>query len=181
MEECMSRDRRSESELLLSEWACLGILFNEPSHGFAIAQELRPDGVVGRVWSVTRPLTYRALEQLQSRGYVEPRGEVPGTAGGNRTMLAVTRAGRAAFRAWLGTPVVHLRDLRSELLLKLVLAQRCGVDVRPMLKEQRRIVRAMVRAHSRIDSDDHPSGEPDVVMLWRREAAEAALRFLSHL
>ena len=168
----MSRGMREQADLLLGEWACLGVLYPGPSHGFAIAQELRSDGDIGRVWSVTRPLTYRALEQLQSRGYVETRGTEPGTAGGSRTMLAVTRSGRAALRAWLATPVVHLRDLRSELLLKLVIAKRCEIEVKPMLVEQRRVVRAMIRAHN---------DRSDVVSLWRREAAEAALRFLDHL
>ena len=182
----MSRTARDASQLLLGEWACLGVLHQGPSHGFAIAQALKPGGEVGRVWSLSRPLTYRALEQLQANGYVAPRGEAPGIAGGNKTMLAITRSGRAALRSWLSTPVVHLRDLRSELLLKLVLAERCGVDVRAMITEQKRIVRAMVKSQGDVSGSDVVKGDDvvkggDVVMLWRREAAEAALRFLSHL
>ena len=95
-------------------------------------------------------------------------------------MLAITRSGRAALRSWLATPVVHLRDLRSELLLKLVLAERCDVDVRVMIAEQKRIVRAMIKSQGESSSGDVVTGG-DVVTLWRREAAEAALRFLSHL
>ncbi len=130
-------NRSGEQRLLLGEWACLGILYQGSTHGFAIAARLRPDGDVGRVWSLTRPLTYRSIDQLMGRGYVSPVGSEPGRAGPNRTMLAATRAGRAQFRRWLHTPVAHLRDVRSELLLKLVLAEQCDIDVTDMLIEQR--------------------------------------------
>ncbi|MCU1503128.1 MAG: hypothetical protein JWM12_2482, partial [Ilumatobacteraceae bacterium] len=107
---------REQHVLLLGEWACLGILYARPSHGFAIAARLKPGGDIGRVWSMSRPLTYRSLEQLTARGFVHAVGEEPGIAGGNRTILAATRAGRANFRKWLANPVAHMRDLRSELL-----------------------------------------------------------------
>ena len=106
---------RAEHDLLLGEWACLGILYAAPTHGFAIAARLKPDGDVGRVWSLSRALTYRSLAQLFERGYALEVGEEPGIAGGNRTILAATRTGRAQVRKWLNAPVSHLRDLRSEL------------------------------------------------------------------
>jgi DNA-binding PadR family transcriptional regulator len=161
---------------LLGEWACLGILYQAPAHGFAVAAHLTPTGDVGRVWSMSRPLTYRSLEQLTQRRFVVAVGREPGIAGGARTVLAATRSGRSALRAWLGAPVVHLRDLRSELLLKLVLAERCGVDVREMLDQQRALVRSVSDAlRDRLDQD------PDVVTLWRWEMAQAAQRFLGQL
>jgi DNA-binding PadR family transcriptional regulator len=166
---------RSESEqLLLGEWACLGILYEGPSHGFAIASRLKPDGDIGRVWSLSRPLTYRSLEQLALRGYIEPIGEERGIAGGNRTILAATRQGRARLRAWVRAPVAHLRDLRSELLLKLMIADRCGIDVAAMLAAQRERIASIAEGLTHQVADGHH----DVVALWRHEAAEAALRFV---
>lgn len=137
----MSRSTRTANDLLLGEWACLGLLYSGPSHGFAIAARLKPGSDIGRIWSLTRPLTYRALEQLQIHGYVEESGEEAGLAGGNRTLLTMTKPGRAIFRTWINTPVVHLRDMRSELLLKLVLADECGIDMSAMLKTQRKTLR----------------------------------------
>jgi DNA-binding PadR family transcriptional regulator len=170
--------RTTEQQLLLGEWACLGILYQAPTHGFAIAARLKPDGDVGRVWSSSRALTYRSLEQLAIRGYIQPVGEEPGIAGGNRTILAATRDGRAQLRKWLATPVVHLRDLRSELLLKLIIADHCGIDVSPMLEQQRARVAQMAQAMGdQIDDAD----ALDVVALWRTESAHAALRFLDRL
>lgn len=168
---------RTGGQLLLGEWACLGILYPAPSHGFAIAARLKPTGDVGRVWSLSRPLTYRALEHLAVRGYIRPVGEQPGIAGGNRTILATTRSGRAQLRAWLLTPVAHLRDLRSELLLKLILADICGIDVEQMLEQQRVHIASMVDALG-AHVEQHPG---DIVALWRSESSNAALRFLDRL
>jgi DNA-binding PadR family transcriptional regulator len=166
--------RTTNEQLLLGEWACLGILYQGPSHGFAIASRLKPDGDIGRVWYLSRPLTYRSLEQLTLRGHIHPVGEERGIAGGNRTILAATRQGRAALRKWLAAPVAHLRDLRSELLLKLVLADACGIDVSAMLARQREVIAAIADA---LDAQATGS-EPDVVTLWRDESSDAALRFI---
>ena len=169
---------RTTEQLLLGEWACLGILYPAPAHGFALAARLKPSGDVGRVWSLSRPLTYRSLEQLTMRGYVHPIGEEPGIAGGNRTIVAATRSGRAQLRRWLSTPVVHLRDLRSELLLKLVIAEICEIDLTDMLALQREHIEQLCAAlNSQIDDSD----SVDVVALWRSESSSAALRFLSRV
>ncbi len=167
--------RASEHDLLLGEWACLGILYVAPAHGFAVAARLKPDGDVGRVWSLTRPLTYRSLDQLVVRGYAEAVASEPGIAGGNRTILAPTRSGRSQLRAWLRTPVLHLRDLRSELLLKLVLAELCGVDVAEMVQAQRSHCQALADA---LTTDD---GTGDVVQMWRAESSLAAVHFLDRV
>lgn len=169
--------RTSEQQLLLGEWACLGLLYPAPTHGFAIAARLKPTGDVGRVWSLSRALTYRSLEQLAIRGYVRPVGEEPGIAGGNRTILSATRTGRAQLRKWLAAPVVHLRDLRSELLLKLIVAELCGIDIAPMLRAQREhIVELADALAAQVAADP-----TDVVALWRSESSHAALRFLDRL
>jgi DNA-binding PadR family transcriptional regulator len=166
--------RTSDDELLLGEWACLGILAVAPAHGFAVAKRRAPEGDVGRVWSLSRALTYRAIDQLVARGYLTTVREEPGTAGGNRTLLAPTRSGRAQLRRWLAAPTQHLRDVRSELLLKLVLAELNSVDTHELLVRQREQIAGI--AESRAGADP-----ADVVALWRRESANAALRFLDAL
>jgi DNA-binding PadR family transcriptional regulator len=170
--------RANEQQLLLGEWACLGIIYPSPTHGFAIAARLKPDGTVGRVWSISRPLTYRCLEQLTSRGYILAVGQEPGIAGGNRTILAPTRRGRAQLRKWLQTPVEHLRDLRSELLLKVIIADLCNIDISSMLEQQHARIEQLAGA---IASKLDDGARADVVELWRNESSQAALRFLERL
>jgi DNA-binding PadR family transcriptional regulator len=187
----VSLGRTSERHLLLGEWACLGVLYPAPMHGFAVAARLKPDADVGRVWSLSRALTYRSLEQLTVRGHIHPIGTEPGIAGGNRTVLAATRSGRAALRKWLATPVTHLRDIRSELLLKLVIAENCEIDMAGMLDRQRTVITATaeaIRTSASVTDPVDPETRPesrddslDVVALWRTESADAALRFLDRL
>ena len=168
------RDRTAD--LLLGEWAVLGVLYSAPTHGFAIATQLAPGAEVGRIWSVSRPLVYRSLDQLTTRGFVHQVGDEPGAAGPSRTILAATRTGRARLRTWLQTPVDHLRDLRSELLLKIVLADRCGIDLTEMLVAQRRRIETQAAI---LATEREQSG--DVTAMWRYEASQAGLRFLDEL
>lgn len=164
--------RSNPSDLLLGEWACLGVLCHQPTHGFAVAARLKPQTDIGRVWSMSRALTYRALDQLESRRMIQKIGEERGIAGGNRTLLAPTPHGRAEFQRWIRRPVEHLRDLRSELLLKILLGQVNGIDMSESLAAQQDRIAEFVAVLDR-------SGEPrDVVDLWRRESAGGALRFL---
>lgn len=168
-------NRPSGDALLLGEWACLGVLFAAPAHGFAVAARLRPDADIGRVWSLSRALTYRSLDQLQARSLIRPIGVEPGAAGGSRTILAATRTGRAQFRRWVQTPVEHLRDLRSELLLKIVLAEAAGIDIGATLVAQHARVAELASAFA------PPTGEADIVQIWRQEVTGAALRFLDRI
>jgi DNA-binding PadR family transcriptional regulator len=174
----VSVSRADSQQLLLGEWACLGILYPARSHGFSIAARLKPTGDVGRVWSMSRPLTYRSLDQLSLAGYIESVGEEPGIAGGNRTILAATRTGRFQLRKWLTAPVAHLRDLRSELLLKLIIAENCDIDVTDMLVRQREHIEEIAAT---ITDQLNAANETDVVTLWRSESSHAALRFLDRL
>ena len=166
-----ARDDRDE-QLLLGEWACLGILYQGPTHGFAIAARLKPDGDVGRVWSLSRPLTYRSLDQLVARGYVHAVGEEPGIAGGNRTILAATRAGPGPRCAGGWRP-------RSPTCATCA-ASCCSSSSRRAVRHRRAAPCSTASAtssrRSRRGSPTAP--DDDVVALWRSESSEAALRFL---
>ena len=93
-----------------AEWASLALLAEQPAHGFAVARALAPEGEVGRVWSCSRPLVYRALAVLAERGLVEERGSEVSDAGPRRTTLAPTRAGRRELDRWLAEPAIGARE-----------------------------------------------------------------------
>ncbi len=163
--------------LLLGEWACLGALVDSPAHGFAVARRLTPDGDLGRVWTLSRPLTYRACNTLLERELIVEKGDEPGEPGPNRTILGPTRKGRAALRRWLGEPVTHLRDVRSELLLKLVLCDLVGVEREPLLHAQRALAEPLAEQLAAAATED----DTDPVALWRIEASMAVVRFLDRM
>jgi DNA-binding PadR family transcriptional regulator len=160
--------------LSLGDHAVLTLLVEQPRHGWAIVRELAPDGEIGRVWTLSRPLAYRAMDTLAARRLIRERGTEQ-AGGPRRIILGATAAGRREADRWLGEPVAHLRDVRTELLLKLVLGRRLGVDARPLLRAQERAFRpvfaALAAAASRSDAD--------VVDRWRLESAWAVQRFLA--
>jgi PadR family transcriptional regulator AphA len=163
-------------ELSLTEWAVLGVLATAPAHGFAVARQLEAPSPVGRVWTVPRPLVYRALGRLEDQALIRPHATEPGAGGPQRTVYRIGRRGRTALDRWLHTPVDHLRDVRSELLLKLVLCERHGVDPRPLVVNQQDIFRSHLAA---LDIPD--DGPVDPVDRWRHESAQAVARFLDGL
>ena len=164
--------------LLLGEWACLGLIARSPTHGFAVATRLEPSGDFGRVWSMSRALTYRCIDQLRERSMIETLGEEPGTAGGQRTILAATADGSTALDGWLTTPVRHLRDYRSELLLKLLVSAEIGSDPTVLLVAQKTRTEELLAALEARPPATREEPDRDPVVAWRRESAVAALRFV---
>jgi tRNA-Thr(GGU) m(6)t(6)A37 methyltransferase TsaA len=173
----MSRLPRTEPSL--SEWAALGLLCERPRHGWAIARELAPGGEIGRVHSCTRALGYRALAQLREAGLVEERGHAVSDRGPTRTTLAPTRRGRAAFRRWRERAVEHVRDLRSELMLKLLFHERAGTDATPLLQAQTAL---LAQAELVLERQTRAASEFEhTLLLWRLSVVRAALSFVEAL
>jgi DNA-binding PadR family transcriptional regulator len=166
----------SERDLVTGEWAVLALLVVAPSHGWTLARALAPEGDVGRIWSLPRPLVYRALDLLRARRLVEDAGTIASTSGPRRTIVKPTAAGRRELRRWLAEPVAHVRDLRSLLLLKLLFCERLGVAALPLLESQRAVVAALAAAQP--DRLEASTGFERVLALWRFESTEAALRFI---
>lgn len=168
MAEATRRPRANDPELSLADHACLAIIGEQPTHGWAIVKLLARDGELGRIWSLSRPLTYRSIDRLVAER-LATRSEA-----GRRAILTPTAAGRRRRSDWLDRPVEHLRDLRTEFLLKLALRDRAGLDQHALANDQ--------LAHLRTAIDGLTAAEPvDAVERWRRESAIAAERFLEQL
>lgn len=157
----------------LGELVCLALVVQEPQHGWSLVRSLAPDSSIGRVWTLSRPLTYRAIDGLLARRWIVRRAAEPG-AGAMRQPLAATPAGRRAAEAWLTRPIDHIRDVRTELLVKLVLLEHAGRDATPLLAAQLAhfapAFESLRRAARRKDAD--------VVDRWRYESSQAVRRFL---
>jgi PadR family transcriptional regulator AphA len=163
---------RRTSDLTLAEAVCLTLVAREPRHGWSIVKALAPDGEIGRVWSLSRPLTYRALDALAVAILIEPRGSEPG-GGPPRTIWRATPKGRRASRAWLRRPVRHLRDMRTEFLLKIELGAPAAELARAQLAAFTPVFAGLQRS-----AEQNPD---DIVARWRLESAEATRRFLESL
>jgi DNA-binding PadR family transcriptional regulator len=169
----------AERDLAPGEWAVLALLAERPTHGWALASELGPEGELGSVWSLGRPLVYRSIEILAERDLIEPAGHEPGLRGPNRTIYRTTCTGATALAHWLEEPVEHVRDVRSQLLLKLIFAERTGLDPTPILSAQHQAVSAaVVKLEARLRES---SGTEAILTRFRLESTRGVLRFVEGL
>lgn len=169
-----------EPSLSLAEWLVLCLICEEPLHGFAIARILSPEGSMGQVWRVPKPVVYRATQRLEQLGLARiTEHNQPSNQGPVRSPVAATRAGRNLAAAWLTRPASHNRDVRSELLVKLALLSRRDTDSQPLLDAQRQQLIPVARALQ--DRLAAAAGFERTVALWRCETLAATLRFLDAL
>ena len=159
----------------LPEWLVLAIIGQQPTHGFAVAQRTAAGGDLGRIWQVPKAVVYRAIGRLLDAGFLVPEGTEPGL-GPQRTVYTVTADGAAAADRWLHAPVEHVRQIRSELLLKLALLDMAGESPAELLAAQRAVVEPIAQA---IEARHAAStGFDSTLLAWRRATAVAALDFL---
>ena len=165
----------AQPPMSLPEWLVLAVLAQRPLHGFAVAQLTAHDGELGRIWQIPKAVIYRAIGRLLDAGLIAPEGTEPGL-GPQRTVYTVTPRGREEAWRWLHTPVEHVREIRSQLLLKLALLDRAGDDPADLLRSQRAVLEPIARA---IEAQRAECGGFDATLLaWRRATAVAALDFL---
>jgi len=169
-----------EHRLSLAEWLVLCLVRQEPTYGLDVAQLLDRNGSLGQIWSVPKGSVYRALRRLELLGLIRTAGKQGASKGGpDRTLLKATPAGRAAAQAWLGVPVDHARDVRSELMMKLALLDRAGTDSRVLVRAQ--LARLLPVAAALDERLRATTGFERTLALWRHEALAATMRFLEAL
>ncbi len=163
----------ARSETSLAESVCLALVVTGVDYGGAVADLLAPGAELGRIWSLSKPLTYRAIDALVGSGLVDRSGIAPGR-GRDRSLLQPSRTGRAATRRWLAEPVGHLRDVRTELLLKFSILERMGSPLEPLAIAQQERFAPIIASITEETS-------ADVVSIWRREHAQAVAKFLEQV
>lgn len=160
----------------LTDWVVLAVVAEAPRHGFAVAKELAADAALGEVWTVPRSLVYRAIDHLRDAGLIEPARTETGAQGPHRTVYRVTRSGAARLGHWLDQPVTHPRDVRTELLVKLVLRARRGKPLAPLAGAQLDRFASATRGLARRARD--AQGADRIVARWRVESLGAIRRTL---
>jgi hypothetical protein len=77
---------------------------------------------------------------------------------------------------WLREPVMHGRNVRSELMMKLALLDRAGGDPRDLLRRQRAQFGPLAAALA--DRVHATTGVEHALALWRHRAMSATVQFL---
>jgi DNA-binding PadR family transcriptional regulator len=171
--------RAGGRSLSVTEWVVLAVVAEGTTHGFDIARDLGEGGDLGRIWTVSRPLVYRAIDALVRDGLLAPVGTEEGERGPQRRLLRVTPVGRRAVVRWLGEPVAHVRDVRTQLLLKLALLHRTGTSPASLVRRQQESLGPTLEGlREQLEEAD---GFDAVLARWRMESAAAVERFLDSL
>jgi len=110
-------------------------------------------------------------------GLARPAGTVPSRSGPQRTVLEATPNGKRALTRWLRQPIVHVRDARSLLMLKLLFLTRRDADLEPLLTAQREHFATL--AERLTVAAEEAEGFDRALLLWRLESTAAAIRFVA--
>ena len=151
----------------------LALVVHSPRHGWAIHEELAPRSEIGRAFTLSRQLVYRAIDTLEIDGLVK-RATPKDGGGADKVIISPTAAGKKVVRQWLDTPVSHLRDVRTELVVKIMLRERFGLPLHKFIATQRDIFEPLIASINREDSHSP-------VDAWRRESASAVKRYLTRV
>jgi DNA-binding PadR family transcriptional regulator len=105
---------------LSPEFALLGLLVQQPAHGYELHQRLVAE--LGQVWHVSQSQAYNILSRLEAQGFLcaelETQEKLP-----SRRRLYLTEAGKARFEAWLRLPSgCSVRAIRVEFTTRLYFA-----------------------------------------------------------
>lgn len=162
-------------DLLSGEHVVLGLLKRGPMHGYEMARTAREEGI-GDVCALEQSALYAYLNNLETRGLVrwceQREGRRP-----PRKLYTLTDAGQAEAERWLRAPVVRMREVRREFLVKLHLLQ--SVDrsqLEPLLQRQLGICHGYlerVRGELR-----NASGFARLVARSKQSAAEATIAWI---
>ncbi|HSJ58931.1 MAG TPA: PadR family transcriptional regulator [Anaerolineae bacterium] len=131
----------------------LGLLMNEPRHGYDLYQELSDD--LGQVWQVGLSQAYAQLKQLEEAGMVTSQVE-PQEGRPARKVYHLTPGGRDLFLDWVRQPVPYLRHIRVEFLARLYFYRRLRLDGLDELVERQKAV-----CREQIERFAHIAGEAE--------------------
>jgi len=103
------------------EYVLLGIIADQPTHGYEIYKAISRMQGIGLIWSIKQSQLYALLDKLENSGLISAR-VIPGDTHPNRKEYTLTETGRILFQGWVKSPVMHGRDMRQDFLARLYFA-----------------------------------------------------------
>ncbi len=128
---------------LSPEFALLGFIYEQPSHGYDLHQKLATE--LDSVWHISQSQSYNILSRLEKRGYISSttleQEKLP-----PRQVLQITQKGRDRFDEWLDMPTgSSVRAIRLELITRLYFAQKIAPEkTQPLLDSQSAEINATI-------------------------------------
>lgn len=129
------------SSRLSPEYALLGFLYQQPSHGYELHHRLL--GEFGNIWHASQSQTYNILNRLETQGYITStfveQVKLP-----RRQVLQISEAGMKRFETWLNLPTKSsVHAIRVEFVTRLYFMQQYfPQNILEMIRIQRSVVNA---------------------------------------
>lgn len=163
---------------LTIEYALLGLVHDEPLHGYEINRRLSETPELRLVWRVKQSRLYALLARLEDEGLLDATLE-PQDGRPPRKVYHLTSAGMRAFGRWLTQPVQLPREMRLEFMLKLYFALHEGREVAlRLIDSQLEVCEGWLATQT--DSET-PSDYGRAVHRYRRGHVEAIREWLARL
>jgi len=125
-----------ESALTPLHYAMLGLLRDQPAHGYQLQHAFGVGGDLNAIVPVEQPTLYAALKELARRRLIEGREAREGLRP-PKVVYALTADGRRALIEWLREPVARMRQVRLDFLLKVYFNRARGKQrVRALVEAQ---------------------------------------------
>jgi molybdenum ABC transporter molybdate-binding protein len=160
------------------EHTLLGLVRQQPRHGYEIYQQLRANESLALLWQIKQSQCYALLGKLEQAGYLCSTIELQGTQP-PRKVFCLTNAGEAALAAWANSPVTTWEDVQQQFLVRLYFAQQSGEEAAHTLVErQRSISRAWLDSLYMQQVQTLPRSHRWLTLRFRVRQIEAFLEWL---
>jgi DNA-binding PadR family transcriptional regulator len=103
------------------EGVLLGLLADNPMHGYDLYKALRQPGGLSLVWRINQSNLYAILDKMEKEGYLSSE-QIVVENGRPRKDFHITAEGLRCFQQWMHEPVQHGRDMRQFFMAKLYFA-----------------------------------------------------------
>ena len=163
------------------EYILLGLIREQPAHGYALYERLRNTPELSLIWQVKRSKLYYLLDKLESDEYltssITSQDSYP-----DRNVYQITPGGVEILENWMHTPVLSSRYIRLAFLSKLyfVLQENNELAI-DLINQQIEIcqgwLRNLQRQHQALDKGDFI---PSQVFLFRIGQIIAMLDWLKN-
>jgi len=162
----------------LGEYAVLGVLRERAMHGYEVSRRFVADLDLGLVLPMDMSTVYALLKDLHEQGLIEGQREVVGLRP-PRTVYSLTPEAEAQFQRWLYEPVTRLREVRSELMVKLYFCRAIGSRCTArLLDAQIAASRIYLARVTRLAADVDPGSFERLVRASKVSAARATVAWL---
>lgn len=159
---------------LSPEFPLLGLLAQQPAHGYELHQRLTME--FGQIWHISLSQTYNILKRLEHQGMIAGKDETQENRPARR-YFHLTPAGQQSFAAWLDSTVgSSTRAIRIEFLTRLAFAERLQPELVPGL-----LARQITEMERGLDCLEEALDQLPVEQTYNRLALQLRVRQMTPL